>query len=143
MDLPVRNIEDLRSEISRLKGLEQEQSVALAQRFKSPGAILSSIISIFHNPANAGERKESGFFDQDIVSLISRFVLPITLNKTIFRNSGFIIKTLVGLVSQKASAFITEDMLVGLWDKAKSLFKSKTPEETPAHKGVPPLSETY
>ena len=50
MDLPVRNIDDLRSEISRLKGLEQEQSVALAQRFKSPGAILSSIISIFHNP---------------------------------------------------------------------------------------------
>lgn len=143
MDIPVRNIDDLRNEISRLKGLEQEQSMALTQRFRSPGAIFSSIISIFHTPANAGGHKETGFFDQDIVSLISRFVLPFTLNKTIFRNSGFIIKTLVGLVSQKASNFINEDTVVGLWDKAKSLFKSKTPEETPAHKAIPPLSESY
>ncbi|BAU52219.1 hypothetical protein [Mucilaginibacter gotjawali] len=143
MDIPVRNIDDLRNEISRLKGVEQEQSIALSQRFRSPGAILSSIISIFHTPANADGHKENGFFDQDIVSLISRFVLPFTLNKTVFRNSGFIIKTLVGLVSQKASNFITEDMVVSLWDKAKSLFKSKIPQVTPAHKGVPPLSETY
>ncbi|MDR3696561.1 hypothetical protein [Mucilaginibacter sp.] len=143
MDIPVRNIDDLRSEISRLKGLEQEQSIALTQRFRSPGAILSSIISIFYTPANADGHKAAGFFDQDIVSLISRVVLPFTLNKTIFRNSGFIVKTLVGLVSQKASNFINEDMVVSLWDKAKSLFKSKTPDETPAHKGIPPLSEAY
>jgi len=143
MDLPIRNINDLRSEISRLQVVEQEQRTDLGQRFRSPGAVFSTIISLFHNPANAEGHRESGFFDKDIVSLISRFLLPFTLNKTIFRNSGFIIKTLVGLVSQKASGFITEDTVVSLWDKAKSLFKSKKPEETPAHKAIPPLSESY
>jgi hypothetical protein len=143
MELPIRNLSDLRGEIFRLKEVEHEQSIALGQRFRSPGAIFSTIASIFRNPAGPDGEKSSGFFDQDIVGLISRFVLPFTLNKTIFRNSGFIVKTLVGLVSQKASHFITEDTVVGLVDKVKSLFKSKPPEETPAHKGVPPLSETY
>jgi len=141
MDLPVRNIEDLRNEIARLKGVEREQSLALGKRVESPGALLSTIMSLFHSPANTDGTKSGSFFDQDIVGLISRFVLPFTLNKTIFRNSGFIVKTLVGLVSQKASHFINEDMVVGLWEKASSLFKGKTHEHTPEHKGVPPLSE--
>jgi len=143
MELSVRNISDLRIEILRLKEAEQEQSIALGLRFRSPSALLSTVMSVFRHPANADGTKDSGFFEQDIVSLISRFVLPFTLNKTIFRHSGFIIKSLVGLVSQKASRFITEDTVVSLWDKAKLLFKSKAPAETPAHKGVPPLSETY
>jgi len=143
MELPIRNISDLRGEILRLKEVEQVQSIALGERFRSPGALLSTIVSLFRSPASADGEKGSGFFDQDIVGLISRFVLPFTLNKTIFRNSGFIVKMLVGLVSQKASHFITEDTLVSVVDKIKSLFKSKTAEETPAHKGVPPLSETY
>jgi len=143
MDLPVRNIEDLRNEIARLKGVEREQSIALGKRVESPSALLSTIMSLFHSPANADGAKSGSFFDQDIVGLISRFVLPFTLNKTIFRNSGFIVKTLVGLVSQKASHFINEDMLVGLWEKVSTLFKGKAHEETPEHKGVPPLSETY
>jgi len=141
MELPVRNIEDLRNEIARLKGVEREQSIALGKRVESPSALLSTIMSLFHWQGNPDGTKSGGFFDQDIVGLISRFVLPFTLNKTIFRNSGFIVKTLVGLISQKASHFINEDMVVGLWEKVSSLFKGKAHEETPEHKGVPPLSE--
>jgi hypothetical protein len=141
MDLPIRNIDDLHGEIFRLKEQEREQSIALGQRFKSPSAIFSTVASLFHNPANADGTKSSSFFNQDIIGLLSRFLLPLTLNKTIFRNSGFVVKAIVGLVSQKASHFITEDTVVSLWEKASSLFKRK--EETePAHKGVPPLSET-
>jgi demethoxyubiquinone hydroxylase (CLK1/Coq7/Cat5 family) len=91
------------------------------------------------------EGKSTSFFDQDLVGLISRFVLPFTLNKTIFRKSGFIVKAIVGLVSQKASHFISEDTVVGLWDKVKGLFnkKEKKSENISDEKGIPPLSETY
>jgi hypothetical protein len=144
MDYPIRNIDDLRGEIYRLKDLEQEQSIALGQRFKSPSALFSTLLSLFPRSVNADGTKSSGFFDQDLVGLISRFVLPFTLNKTLFRNSNFIIKALVGIVSQKASHFISEDSVAGIWDKVKSLFKSKTSKDTiPEHKGIPDLSETY
>ena len=143
MDLPIKNINDLRDEIVRLKGVEQEQSVALGKRFSSPSAIFSAIYSLFSGTNSTTGEKTKGFFDQDIVGLISRIVLPFTLNKTVFKNSGFLIKTLVGLVSQKASHFITEDGVIGIWDKIKSFFPSKTKNETPEHKGVPAFSETY
>ncbi len=123
MSIPVKNINDLRDEILRLKTVEHDQSIALGQRFKSPSAVFSTIVSLF--PRSEHSDKEKGFFDQDIVGLLSRIVLPFTLNKTLFRKSGFIVKTLVGLVSQKASHFITEDSVVGVWDKVKSWIPGK------------------
>ncbi len=137
MDLPVKSITDLRLEISRLKGVELEGRLALGNRFNSPAALFSTVFSIFSGPPTADGVKRPGFFDQDIAGLISRFVLPFTLNKTLFRNSNFIIKALVGLVSQKVSHFITEDSVVSVWDKVKSLFHHKDKTETPAHRVVP------
>jgi hypothetical protein len=141
MEQPVKNIDDLRTEIYRLKGVEQEQSAAIGKRFSSPSALFSTLYSLFPKSTNADGEKSS-FFDQDIVGLISRFVLPFTLNKTLFKNSNFIVKTLVGIVSQKVSHFITEDSLISLWDKVKTLFKSKE-DEIPEHRAIPALSETY
>jgi hypothetical protein len=130
MDLPVKDMTDLRSEIYRLKGLEQEQSLALAQRFSSPSALFSTLFSIIpKSPGTPNGEKSGTFFDQDIVGLLSRIVLPFTLNKTLFKNSGFIVKTLVGLVSQKASHFITEDSFTGIWDKVKSFLPGKHKEK--------------
>ena len=142
MDVQVRNINDLRSEIERLREMERAQSVALGQRFSSPSATFSTIFSLFSGSTGAGGTRSS-FFDQDIVALLSRFILPFTLNKTVFRNSGFLVKTLVGLVSQKASHFITEDSVVNIWDKIKHLFHRKDTQPTPEHRGVPPFSESY
>ena len=142
MQLPIKNIDDLRIEISRLRGVEKEQSIALSKRFNTPSALFSTLLSLFPKSPVADGEKSQGFFNQDIVGLISRFILPFTLNKTIFRHSGFIVKTLVGIVSQKVSHFITEDSLIGLWDKVKTIF-SKIDHETPEHRAIPDLSETY
>ncbi|MDB5016939.1 MAG: hypothetical protein JWQ84_1771 [Mucilaginibacter sp.] len=136
MDLPIRNISDLRGEIYRLKELELEQSTALKTRFKNPLVIFSTIKSLFAKPADADGTK-SNFFEQDLVSLVSRFILPFTLNKTLFRHSNFIIKTIVGLASQKASRFITEDSVTGIWDKVSSFVKSKFKHESAADKRIP------
>jgi hypothetical protein len=129
-------------EIDRLQGLEKQQGYALVQRINSPLKLFSTIFSLFSGQHEGESAKGGSFLHQDIVGLLSRFLLPLTLNKTLFRNSGFIVKTLVSLASQKASHFINEDSIAGVWDKVKSLF-SKTHEQTPEHRGVPAFSETY
>ncbi len=124
MDEPIKNSWDLRQEIIRLKGLEKVQGEAIAERFNSPAAIFSTVYSLFPKSSNSGENK-SNIFNQDFVSILSRFLIPFTLNKTIFKDSGFLIKTLVGLVSQKASGYVNEESVVGIFDKVKALFTKK------------------
>lgn len=126
MDTPIKNVTDLKVEIGRLKNLEVEQSVALKARFQGPSAIFSTLLSLFPKSATVDGVKGAGFFDQDFLGLISRIALPFALNKTVFKNSNFIVKTLVGLLSQKASHYISEDSVGGIWGKAKSLFANLT-----------------
>lgn len=137
-DLPILSHQDLKNEIYRLKGLEREKGAAIHARFSSPGAIFSTIFSLFKGDPND---KDGGIFKQDFLGVLSRFAIPFALNKTLFKNSNFIIKALVGLVSQKASHFISEDSVESVWDKAKGLFgkaihlfdkspKRKNPEGT-------------
>ena len=126
MDIPVKNIFDLQAEIIRLEKVRQEQEMVLKQRFSSPGAIFASVRSIFpQSPGGEPGGGAASLFSPDILSLVSRFVLPIALNKTLFKNSGFIIKTLVGLASQKASSYISEDSVTSVWGRVKSLFGKK------------------
>jgi hypothetical protein len=145
METPIRNISDLKNEIFRLKELETEQGAAIRRRFNSPGAAFATVYSIFSGSADDDGSKK-GVFHMDYIGLLSRILVPLTLNKTLFRNSGFIVKALVGLVSQKASGYISEENVTSLWDKAKSLvsrFTSKSHEETPEHAGSPAFGETY
>lgn len=142
MDLTIRNIDDLHSEISRLSNLQQEQKAALGERFNSPSAIFSTILSLFPKSA-AADGIRGNLLNQDYFGLLSRIVLPFALNKTLFRHSNFIVKTLVGLVSQKASHFISEDSVSSVWDKAKGLFnkvtgKGKKEKDLQGY-GIPPM----
>ncbi|MET3977648.1 hypothetical protein ABIB62_000215 [Mucilaginibacter sp. UYP25] len=134
METPIRNIFELQGEIGRLKNLEAEQAVALKARFSGPAAIFSTAMSLFPGSSTIDGVKNAGFFQQDFLGLISRFVLPLALNKTLFKHSNFIVKTLVGILSQKASHYVSEDNVVGVWDKAKglfnNLFKKKEKNET-------------
>jgi len=130
----INNVDDLRAEIARLKIIKAEQGVALAERFNSPMTALATLYSAFPNKRS----DKNDFFHQDFVSVLSRILLPLTLNKTIFRNSNFIIKTLVSLVSQKASGFINEDSVTAIWNKVRSFFDKKDKKED---YGIPPESE--
>jgi hypothetical protein len=124
MNLTIKTSKDLKDEIMRLEGLEIQQRLALKAHFSSPSAIFSTIFSMFSTPGTEGI-KEARFFKQDFLGLLSRFVLPITLNRTLFKHSNFLIKALVGILSQKASKYISEDSVVGVWDKIKGLFQSQ------------------
>ena len=121
MEAVIYNITDLRAEIYRLKAVKKEQEIAIVGHFNSPAAIFHTVTSFFKSSGPLG--KQGGLLGsgQDIVSLISRFAVPFILNKTLFRSSNFIIKTIVGLLSQQASGFINEKSVVSLWDKVISL----------------------
>jgi hypothetical protein len=127
MSSRIKNIDDLHSEIAKLNSLHLSQKEALAVRFKSPSDIYATVLSLFPNSSVI-----AGLRGQDFVGLLSRIVLPVALNKTLFRHSNFIVKALVGMASQKASHFISEDSVTGLWDKAKGLFNKLTHKD--AHK---------
>lgn len=150
----IRTSRDLKAEIFRLEEVSKQQGATLRSHFSSPGAIFSTIYSMFSKPSTTDDEKSGGIFNQDFIGLISRFVLPLALNKTIFKNSNFLVKALVGLVSQKASRFINEDSVGSVWhkvtaafeghsggiiDKVKSLFESKKHKKAanrPAHMPV-------
>lgn len=127
MDIPVKNITDLQSEIIRLERQKQQQEIELKKRFNSPSAAFASLKTLFPKSSNGagGEHIASTLFSQDIVGLISRIVLPFTLNKTLFKRSNFIVKTLVGILSQKASSYISEDSVTTVWGRVKSIFSKK------------------
>ncbi|MFD2872551.1 hypothetical protein ACFS5N_08740 [Mucilaginibacter ximonensis] len=143
IDLPINNHADLKNEIYRLQGLEREKGLELKARFSGPGAIFHTIFSLFGRHEQTDE-KDGGIFKQDFLGVLSRFALPFALNKTLFRNSNFIIKAIVGLISQKASHYISEDSVESVWDKAKGLFskvthlfdKSEKKEKAPSFKKI-------
>ncbi|TWR29685.1 hypothetical protein FPZ43_07435 [Mucilaginibacter pallidiroseus] len=126
MEPSIKNIHDLKVEIGRLKNLTAEQGIALKARFAGPSAIMATVMSIFPPSPTVDGIRNAGFFKQDFLGMLSRFVLPLTLNKTLFRNSNFIVKTIVGILSQKASGYISEESVGGVWDKVKSVFGKLT-----------------
>ncbi|WP_184545975.1 hypothetical protein [Mucilaginibacter sp. FT3.2] len=136
MDFQIKSIDDLREEILRIRVIENQQSTALASRFSSPSAIFSSVVSLLNSGNRNDVDKHPGIFNQDFLGLLSRIVLPVTLNRTLFKKSNFLVKTLVGLVSQKASSYISEDSFSGIWGSVKGAFEKFT-KKKPAYNYKP------
>ena len=129
MNTLIRNRSDLRAEIFRLQQARLEKQIELKQHFSSPSAVLGTVVGLLSGGSAAKDEKEH---KQDWVGFISRFIIPLVLNKTLFRGSGFIMKTIVGLASQKASNYVSSESVGNVWDKAKGLLgglftKKKTP----------------
>ena len=142
MNTLIRNRSDLRAEISRLQQERLEKQITLKQHFSSPTAVMSTVFGLIGGRAD--DKDEKGKPKQDFVGFISRFIIPLVLNKTLFRGSGFIMKALVGLASQKASSYISSDSVVSVWDKAKGLIGgllSKKPNK-PAASSYRKISKT-
>jgi hypothetical protein len=123
MDTQITNAAALRAEIERLKGIEQQQSAALLDRINTPPALFATVTSLF--PKLQGLPK-AGAIKGDIVGMIARILLPLTLNKTVFRKSNFIVKALVTFTTQRLSRFISEDNVIGVVQKLTNLFSKKS-----------------
>ncbi|MFD0751627.1 hypothetical protein ACFQZS_15860 [Mucilaginibacter calamicampi] len=138
MNTLIRNQSELRAEIFRLQQVKFEKQIALKQHFSSPGAVISTVFGLLTGGGDSkSDDKEP---KQDWVGFLSRFIIPVVLNKTLFRGSGFLMKALVGIASQKASSYVSTDTVTGIWDKAKGvlggLLSKKEKKTAPSFKKI-------
>jgi hypothetical protein len=140
MEKSFNTLAELQAEIGILQMRRFDQERVLKQKFDGPMATLKSLGSLL-KPHPDG-RSYSG---QDLVTTVSRFILPILLNTSIFRNSGLITKAAVALFSQKAAKKINSDTILGAVDKVKNILTGKDHKRKPSTRdyGIPPDSETY
>ena len=150
MKTRIDNIDDLRSEILRLKlqrfhheAIIEEDINKIKDKFRIPSILLNKVNAFFGDFAGGADKT-----NHDWVTNALRIGLPVALNKMVFGKSGFIIKSLVALVSQKAASSVNKDMLSHWIDSASTWIKGKTQsrKERPGpirDYGIPPDSETY
>jgi len=145
MEKSFNSLAELRAEIDFLKVKQFKDEEALKEKFSSPSAIFSSIASLFKTD-NSKKSLMQDIMHQDFMTNISRFILPLFLNGVLFKRSGFIVKSLVTFLSQKAATQVNSNTVSGLVNKFKTLFKATGKvRRTPAVRdyGIPPDSETY
>ena len=128
MELAIKDITELRKEIENLKVIESHQVFEIKNRFNSPSAIFATAGSLFASDKANGV-KHNNLFNKDLIAILSRVILPFTLNKTIFRKSNFITKFLVNIASQRASTLINQKSVASILDKIKVLLPKKQPAE--------------
>lgn len=82
----------------------------------------------------------------NISSKLMSMFLPILMNGTFFRGSGFITKALVGLATSKVGKTLDAEHLSAIFNSVKGLFrakKKKVKAEPYIDYGIPPDSEAF
>lgn len=143
MERSFGSLEELRAEISLLKVRNSQQESAIHEKLSGPLSILKTIGSLF-KPGRGKGGDAADAANQDIISVISRVLLPVILNSSIFRGSNFITKTLVTLFSQNAAKNVNMDLITNTIERITKIFKAKpkSAKKTTDY-GIPPDSETY
>ena len=138
----IKTLAELHLEISQLKQDYLMKEVQLKEDTKAYVKQFSPInlIKNFLNPQSLSKFDEK----TNISGTIMSFVLPLFLNKTLFRGSGFLTKSIAALVSGKVGKSLDADSLSGIFNTVKSLFtKRKKKDVAFVDYGIPPDSETY
>jgi hypothetical protein len=155
MSKRIENIEDLRAEIQLLKFQKAEHELYFVQKresikktFSSPFDFFRNVKSFLKGKSEAGPGNTSARHDSDWTTAIARVVVPFLLSKTILRGNGLMIKSLLGLISQKAISGETFNKvkISGWIDKATHWVNStlkKSEKRKRVDYGIPPDSETY
>jgi hypothetical protein len=138
----INNLDELRATMNGIRAQNRIQGNALVIDGKkyltqfSPG----NLIKKYATPSNFFKADEQLNISGKVMSL----ALPLLMNNTIFRGSGFITKALVGLASGKVGQSLDAEKVTGMFNKVKSWFKGpkkkqkllKAPQN--ADYGIPP-----
>jgi len=138
----IKSLAELQLEISQLKNEYLLKEVQLKEDAKTYIKQFSPInlIKNFLTPKSLSKLDEQ----TNISGTIMSFLLPLFLNKTVFRGSGFITKSIAALVSGKVGKSLDADSLSGIFNGVKSFFtKRKKTDVNFVDYGIPPDSETY
>jgi len=142
----INNLEELHAMVNSLKAQHQVKGDLLLKDSKSylMQFTLGGLIKKYATP--------SAFLKIDdklnISSSVMSMVLPFLMNTTLFKGSGFLTKTLVGLASNKVGKTLDAEHLSAIFNSVKSWFsssKKKKDQNLPQYVdyGIPPDSETY
>jgi len=149
----IQNSEDLRMEILRLRTVRSEiegdlkaETDRISNRFRVP-LMLFSKVNDWVTPMFKPSKNEPGSLNQDWVTSIFKIGLPVMMNKFIFPRSGFLLKSVVELLSQNTAKTVNKDVLTDLINKFSEWIKSdkRRKKQEPAidDYGIPPDSESY
>lgn len=139
----IKSLAELHLEVAKLKNECRVREIQLKEDAKAYIKQFSplNLIKGFLNPRGLSKLDE----ETNLSGRIMSFVLPLLLNKTLFRGSGFITKGIASLISGKIGKSLDIDSLTGMFHKVKSVFASKKNKNDAAFidYGIPPDSETY
>ena len=141
----INNLEDLHAAVSTLKAeyTIQENTLIADSKAYISRFTLGNLIKRYATPSAFFKVDEKYNLSSSLISL----VLPFVMNSTLFRGSGFLTKTLVGLASNKVGKSLDAEHLSGLFNSVKSWFvsdkKKKGKSQEYVDYGIPPDSETY
>lgn len=137
----INTLADLQTQIRLLKADYTHREVMLKQDAKTYVAQFSPInlVKKLFSPGGFQKVDEKTNISGNILSVI----LPLVLNKTVFRHSGFITKAIATLVSGKVGKSIDGEKLSGIVNTVKSIFTKKDKKVNFVDYGIPPDSETY
>ncbi len=150
MRIKIQNIDDLRAEFIRLEVVRTEIETELkieAQKITSKIQVSLMLLRKL-NTIFGGSKDKSGTKDgEDWVTSIFRIGLPVILNRFLFPKSGFIVKSIIELISQTTAKTVNTDLMIELIEKVTQWIKStgsrNKKEAEIVDYGIPPDSETY
>lgn len=141
----INNLAELHAEMYRVKADYLQREIQLKEDTKAYFKQFSplNLLKKYATPSGLLKLDEK----TNITGKIMSILLPLLMNKTIFRGSGFITKAIAALVSGKVGKSFDGESLSGIVNVVKSWFtgkKAKRKDEIVfADYGIPPDSETY
>ena len=149
----IKNLDDLRLEITRLRTLTKAQEDYLGDQYQlfndkiaAPARFLKSLVAWVPGAELAKGLFAKGNKDEDWLNKALRIGLPVILNRFFLRKAGFIKRALITLLSQQAAGALNKETIISLISKIAdfvrpSAKRRKRPRQ-PDY-GIPPDSETY
>lgn len=142
----INNLDELHAMVSSLKAEHEAKGTLLLKDTKSyfKQFTLGGLIKKYATPSALLKVDDKLNISSSIMSMF----LPFLMNTTLFKGSGFLTKTLVGLASNKVGKSLDAEHLSAIFNSVKSWFtssKKKKEEKAPQYVdyGIPPDSETY
>ncbi|MBY0243859.1 MAG: hypothetical protein K2Q03_00235 [Sphingobacteriaceae bacterium] len=141
MKSKIETLAQLQQEIKRLEASCNQQEVILKQDVTSyfKQFTLAKMFKNYIFPKSKDKESNAASVSSQVLS----FLLPYLLNKTIFKNSSMLTKTITTLVSGRFSSFLTLENVLSVVAEIKNLFNKKQQAPHFADYGIPPDSETY
>ncbi|AZI24657.1 MAG: hypothetical protein ABWZ79_01415 [Pedobacter agri] len=139
----IRTLEDLKAAKLELKveyTLKQNMLKSDGKSFMKQFT-LGALIKKYATPNNLFKADEKLNISGTAMSLL----LPMVMNKTLFRGAGFLTKAAVGLVSGKVGKSLDAEHLSAIFNSVKGWFGKKKDQKAKkfVDYGIPPDSETY